>query len=101
MKFNTKLLKKSLLLSATSLSIFSACSAKEDGDYKPYKKQDSIEVAKGEEEKSNPPKIEEGTEEPKKKKKYNKWWNLRIKMRKLMTNIRIIKMYMRTHQQYH
>ncbi|MED2583931.1 hypothetical protein P4201_26865 [Bacillus thuringiensis] len=58
MKFNTKLLKKLLLLSATSLSIFSACSAKEDGDYKPYKKQDSIEVAKGEEEKSNPPKIE-------------------------------------------
>ncbi len=48
MKFNTKLLKKSLLLAATSLSIFSACSAKEDGDYKPYKKQDSIEVAKGE-----------------------------------------------------
>ncbi len=69
MKFNTKLLKKLLLLSATSLSIFSACSAKEDGDYKPYKKQDSIEVAKGEEEKSNPPKIEEGTEEHKKKKK--------------------------------
>lgn len=54
MKFNTKLLKKLLLLSATSVSIFSACSAKEDGDYKPYKKQDSIEVAKVEEEKSNP-----------------------------------------------
>ncbi|MEC2758311.1 hypothetical protein P9Z56_22960 [Bacillus cereus] len=111
MKFNTKLLKKLLVLSATSVSIFSACSAKEDGDYKPYKEQDSIEVAKVEEEKSNPPKIiekkstlpkvKEDTEEPKKKKRYNKWRNLRIKMRKLMTNIRIIKMYMRTHQQYH
>ncbi|EJR73530.1 outer membrane protein assembly factor BamE domain-containing protein [Bacillus cereus] len=79
MKFNTKLLKKLLVLSATSVSIFSACSAKEDGDYKPYKEQDSIEVAKVEEEKSNPPKIvekkstlpkvKEDTEEPKKKKK--------------------------------
>ncbi|BAR87071.1 uncharacterized protein KNN_06336 (plasmid) [Bacillus thuringiensis serovar tolworthi] len=79
MKFNTKLLKKLLVLSTTSVSIFSACSAKEDGDYKPYKEQDSIEVAKVEEEKPNPPKIEEkkstlpkvkeDTEEPKKKKK--------------------------------
>nr|WP_257132388.1 outer membrane protein assembly factor BamE [Bacillus cereus] len=79
MKFNTKLLKKLLVLSATSVSIFSACSAKEDGDYKPYKEQDSIEVAKVEEEKTNPPKIvekkstlpkvKEDTEEPKKKKK--------------------------------
>ncbi|EJR72600.1 hypothetical protein IK7_05896 [Bacillus cereus VD156] len=79
MKFNTKLLKKLLLLSATSVSIFSACSVKEDGGYDPYKKQDSIEVAKVEEEKSNPPKVEEkksnppkvkeGTEEPKNKKK--------------------------------
>ncbi|WMW41142.1 hypothetical protein RE433_28660 (plasmid) [Bacillus cereus] len=79
MKFNTKLLKKLLVLSATSVSIFSACSAKEDGDYKPYKEQDSIEVAKVEEEKSNPPKIvekkstlpkvKEDTEEPKKKKR--------------------------------
>ncbi|PED29409.1 hypothetical protein [Bacillus cereus] len=79
MKFNTKLLKKLLLLNVTSVSILSACSAKEDGNYKPYKKQASIEVAKVEEEKSNPPKVEEkksnspkveeGTEEPKKKKK--------------------------------
>lgn len=53
-----KSLKKVFLLGVATTSIFSACSTKEDADYKPYKKHDSIEVAKGEEEASKPTRVE-------------------------------------------
>lgn len=45
-------------------SIFSACSTKEQANYEPYKKHDSVETEKGEEKTSNPTKVEKVDEEP-------------------------------------
>ncbi|WLP61937.1 hypothetical protein Q9G86_14785 [Bacillus thuringiensis] len=64
MKFNKKSFTKLFLLGATSVSIFSACSTKEQANYEPYKKHDSVETEKGEEETSNPTKVEKVDEEP-------------------------------------
>ncbi|CAH2461579.1 hypothetical protein AB3X48_00400 [Bacillus sp. S4] len=60
MKFNTKL----FLLGATSVLILSACSTKEQAEYEPYKKHDSVATAQGEEETSNSTKVEKVAEEP-------------------------------------
>ncbi|PFI32202.1 hypothetical protein COI53_08570 [Bacillus thuringiensis] len=57
-------LKKVVLLGVATTSIFSACSTKEKADYEPYKKHESIETAQGEEEASNPTKVEKVEEEP-------------------------------------
>ncbi|QWH19223.1 hypothetical protein EXW62_19840 [Bacillus mycoides] len=54
---------KLFLLGATSVSILSACSTKEQAEYEPYKKHDSVETAQGEAEASNPTKVEEVKEE--------------------------------------
>ncbi|WP_144507701.1 hypothetical protein [Bacillus thuringiensis] len=56
-------LKKVVLLGVATTSIFSACSTKEKADYEPYKKHESIETAQGEEEASNPNKVEKVEEE--------------------------------------
>ncbi|MEB9609429.1 hypothetical protein P4J23_05165 [Bacillus cereus] len=59
-----KSLKKVVLLGVATTSIFSACSTKEQANYEPYKKHDSVETEKGEEETSNPTKVEKVDEEP-------------------------------------
>lgn len=59
-----KSLKKVVLLGVATTSIFSACSTKEQANYEPYKKQDSVETEKGEGETSNPTKVEKVDEEP-------------------------------------
>ncbi|PEB80286.1 hypothetical protein COM95_16535 [Bacillus cereus] len=59
-----KSLKKVVLLGVATTSIFSACSTKEQANYEPYKKRDSVETAQGEEETSNPTKVEKVDEEP-------------------------------------
>ncbi|EJS56454.1 hypothetical protein ICG_02652 [Bacillus cereus BAG1X1-3] len=59
-----KSLKKVVLLGVATTSIFSACSTKEQANYEPYKKQDSVETAQGEGETSNPTKVEKVDEEP-------------------------------------
>ncbi|MEK5474582.1 hypothetical protein MKX99_25005 [Bacillus sp. FSL R9-9863] len=59
-----KSLKKVILLGVATTSIFSACSTKEQANYEPYKKHDSVETEKGEEETSNPTKVEKVDEEP-------------------------------------
>ncbi|PES78289.1 hypothetical protein CN504_22715 [Bacillus anthracis] len=59
-----KSLKKVVLLGVATTSIFSACSTKEKASYEPYKKHDSVETEKGEEETSNPTKVEKVDEEP-------------------------------------
>ncbi|MGN4539977.1 hypothetical protein [Bacillus cereus group sp. MYBK95-2] len=59
-----KSLKKVVLLGVATTSIFSACSTKEQANYEPYKKHDSVETAQGEEETSNPTKGEKVDEEP-------------------------------------
>ncbi|MGH0683006.1 hypothetical protein [Bacillus mycoides] len=64
MEFNAKSFTKLFLLGATSVLILSACSTKEKADYEPYKKRDSVETAQGEEETSNPTKVEKVDEEP-------------------------------------
>lgn len=69
MKFTMKSFTKLFLLGATSVLILSACSTKEKADYEPYKKHDSVENAQGEEEASNPTKVEKGDEELAKKEK--------------------------------
>ncbi|MFJ8352193.1 hypothetical protein ACIQ69_01975 [Bacillus paramycoides] len=58
-----KSLKKIVLLGVATTSIFSACSTKEQADYEPYKKHESVETAQGEEETSNPTKVEKVEEE--------------------------------------
>ncbi|MFJ8419836.1 hypothetical protein ACIQ7P_13415 [Bacillus wiedmannii] len=64
-----KSLKKVVLLGVATTSIFSACSTKEQANYEPYKKHDSVETEKGEEETSNPTKFEKVDEEPAKDEK--------------------------------
>lgn len=64
-----KPLKKVVLLGVATMSIFSACSTKEKADYEPYKKQESVETAQGEEETSNPSKVERIEDEPTKDEK--------------------------------
>ncbi|MDA1677038.1 MULTISPECIES: hypothetical protein [Bacillus] len=64
-----KSLKKVVLLGVATTSIFSACSTKEKADYEPYKKHESVETAQGEEETSNPTKVEKVDEEPAKDEK--------------------------------
>ncbi|MCC2347484.1 hypothetical protein LKM13_25940 [Bacillus anthracis] len=59
-----KSLKKVVLLGMATTSIFSACSTKEQANYEPYKKHDSVETEKGEEKTSNPTKVEKVDEEP-------------------------------------
>ncbi|ACO31059.1 hypothetical protein MRY88_25585 [Bacillus cereus] len=59
-----KSLKKVVLLGVATTSIFSACSTKEQANYEPYKKHDSVETEKGEEKTSNPTKVEKVDEEP-------------------------------------
>lgn len=59
-----KSLKKVVLLGVATTSIFSACSTKEQANYEPYKKHDSVETEKGEEQTSNPTKVEKVDEEP-------------------------------------
>ncbi|MFV1453563.1 hypothetical protein [Bacillus mycoides] len=59
-----KSLKKVVLLGVATTSIFSACSTKEQANYEPYKKHESVENAQGEEETSNPTKVEKVDEEP-------------------------------------
>ncbi|MED1282608.1 hypothetical protein [Bacillus mycoides] len=59
-----KSLKKVVLLGVATTSIFSACSTKEQANYEPYKKHESVETAQGEEETSNPTKTEKVEEEP-------------------------------------
>ncbi|MCC2535801.1 hypothetical protein [Bacillus paranthracis] len=59
-----KSLKKVILLGVATTSILSACSTKEQANYEPYKKHDSVETEKGEEETSNPTKVEKVDEEP-------------------------------------
>ncbi|QWG44733.1 hypothetical protein EXW31_10725 [Bacillus mycoides] len=59
-----KSLKKVVLLGVATTSIFSACSTKEQANYEPYKKHDSVETEKGEEVTSNPTKVEKVDEEP-------------------------------------
>ncbi|PFA06619.1 hypothetical protein [Bacillus cereus] len=59
-----KSLKKVVLLGVATTSLFSACSTKEKADYEPYKKHESVETAQGEEETSNPTKVEKVEEEP-------------------------------------
>lgn len=59
-----KSLKKVVLLGMATTSIFSACSTKEQVNYEPYKKHESVETAQGEEETSNPTKVEKVEEEP-------------------------------------
>ncbi|PFM63980.1 hypothetical protein COJ48_13535 [Bacillus cereus] len=69
MEFNAKSFTKLFLLGATSVLILSACSTKEKADYEPYKKRDSAETVQGEEEASNPNKVEKVDEEPAKDEK--------------------------------
>ncbi|MED3024468.1 MULTISPECIES: hypothetical protein [Bacillus cereus group] len=64
-----KSLKKVVLLGVATTSIFSACSTKEQANYEPYKKHDSVETEKGEEETSSPTKVERVDEEPAKDEK--------------------------------
>ncbi|MDA1935444.1 hypothetical protein P4H08_25205 [Bacillus cereus] len=64
-----KSLKKVVLLGMATTSIFSACSTKEQANYEPYKKHDSVETEKGKEETSNPTKVEKVDEEPAKEAK--------------------------------
>ncbi|PFN03672.1 hypothetical protein [Bacillus cereus] len=64
-----KSLKKVILLGMATTSIFSACSTKEQANYEPYKKHDSVETEKGEEEMSNPTKVEKVDEKPAKDEK--------------------------------
>ncbi|MES5927243.1 hypothetical protein QCI77_14670 [Bacillus cereus group sp. MG9] len=59
-----KSLKKVVLLGVATTSIFSACSTKEQANYEPYKKHDSVETEKGEEGTANPTKVEKVDEEP-------------------------------------
>ncbi|MES5846164.1 MULTISPECIES: hypothetical protein [unclassified Bacillus cereus group] len=59
-----KSLKKVVLLGVATTSIFSACSTKEKVGYEPYKKHESVETAQGEEETSNPTKVEKVEKEP-------------------------------------
>ncbi|OPD53367.1 MULTISPECIES: hypothetical protein [Bacillus cereus group] len=59
-----KSLKKVVLLGVATTSIFSACSTKEQANYEPYKKHESVETAQGEEGTSNPTKVEKVGEEP-------------------------------------
>jgi len=59
-----KSLKKVVLLGVATTSIFSACSTKEQANYEPYKKHDSVETEKGEEKTSNPTMVEKVDEEP-------------------------------------
>ncbi|EJR54322.1 hypothetical protein IIM_02051 [Bacillus cereus VD107] len=59
-----KSVKKVVLLGVATTSIFSACSTKEQANYEPYKKHDSVETEKEEEKTPNPTKIEKVDEEP-------------------------------------
>ncbi|QKE10624.1 hypothetical protein [Bacillus cereus] len=59
-----KSLKKVVLLGVATTLIFSACSTKEQANYEPYKKHDSVETEKGEEETSNLTKVEKVDEKP-------------------------------------